>query len=65
MGGFERDNRRIRRRLEAEGWFLVRQNRPHDVYHHPVRAGRVVLPRHRGDVPIGVVRDVAKVAGWI
>ncbi|MEJ1967297.1 MAG: type II toxin-antitoxin system HicA family toxin [Rhizomicrobium sp.] len=35
----------------------------HDLFKHPARPGRIVLPRHRSISP-GVVRAVAKQAGW-
>jgi predicted RNA binding protein YcfA (HicA-like mRNA interferase family) len=49
-------------RLAREGW----QNRStggHDVYKHPQRPGRIIVPRHR-TLSIGVARTIAKVAGW-
>jgi predicted RNA binding protein YcfA (HicA-like mRNA interferase family) len=35
----------------------------HDVYKHPARPGRIILPRHRMLSP-GVARVIAKQAGW-
>jgi predicted RNA binding protein YcfA (HicA-like mRNA interferase family) len=58
----ETDRRKIVARLVREGW----QNRgggEHDVYKHPDKPGRIIVPRHRTLSP-GVARAVAKVAGW-
>ena len=49
-------------RLEQEGW-VVRHGGNHDVFKHPAKAGRIVVPRHRL-LSIGVARAIAKVAGW-
>jgi predicted RNA binding protein YcfA (HicA-like mRNA interferase family) len=64
MPRIELDARRIRARLEAEGWFIRRQDGPHDVYRHATKPGRVVIPRHRGDLLFGLARSIAKAAGW-
>jgi predicted RNA binding protein YcfA (HicA-like mRNA interferase family) len=50
-------------RLQREGW-TSRSDGGHDVFKHPTKAGRIVLPRHR-EVSIGVARVVAKQAGWL
>jgi len=50
-------------RLEREGW-VVRHGGDHDVFKHPKRSGRVVVPRHRVLSP-GVARTIARIAGWI
>jgi HicA toxin of bacterial toxin-antitoxin, len=36
----------------------------HDVYKHPKRHGRIIVPRHRTLSP-GVARVIAKQAGWL
>jgi len=48
--------------LEREGW-QCRHGGGHDVYKHPTRPGRIVVPRHRTLSP-GVAREIAKMAGW-
>jgi mRNA interferase HicA len=50
-------------RLEREGW-VVRHGGDHDVFKHPGKRGRIVVPRHRG-LSIGVAREIAKFAGWL
>jgi predicted RNA binding protein YcfA (HicA-like mRNA interferase family) len=45
-----------------EGW-EVRHGGDHDVYKHPTRPGRIILPRH-GTLSTGVARAVAKQARW-
>jgi predicted RNA binding protein YcfA (HicA-like mRNA interferase family) len=58
----ETDRTKIVARLEREGW-IGRHGGAHDVYKHPVRTGRIIVPRHRVLSP-GVARAIAKVAGW-
>lgn len=52
---------RLRHALR-DGW-IARRDGGHDVFKHPDRKGRIVLPRHR-ELSIGVARAVAKQAGW-
>ena len=53
----------IRRRLERDGWELVRHGKAHDLYRHPEREALVTLPRHKRLSPL-VVRSIARAAGW-
>ncbi|HEY2885319.1 MAG TPA: type II toxin-antitoxin system HicA family toxin [Rhizomicrobium sp.] len=62
MSAPETDRNRVAARLMREGW-IVRHGGAHDVFKHPARHGRIVLPRHRTLSP-GVARTVAKQAGW-
>ena len=48
--------------LLAQGW-VGRHGGDHDVYKHPARPGRIIVPRHRALSP-GVARAIAKAAGW-
>jgi mRNA interferase HicA len=50
-------------RLVREGW-QARHGGDHDVYKHPTRPGRIILPRHRTLSP-GVARAIAKLARWV
>jgi predicted RNA binding protein YcfA (HicA-like mRNA interferase family) len=58
----ETNRSRIVARLERDGW-QGRAGGKHDVFKHPARPGRIVVPRHRVLSP-GVAREIAKVAGW-
>ena len=50
-------------RLVREGW-QARHGGDHDVYKHPTRPGRIILPRHRTLSP-RVARAIAKQARWV
>ncbi|HKZ96173.1 MAG TPA: type II toxin-antitoxin system HicA family toxin [Hyphomicrobiaceae bacterium] len=60
---FETSTRKIIARLEREGWRNI-GGAKHDIFKHPERPGRIVVPRHRKQSP-GVARSIAKVAGWV
>jgi predicted RNA binding protein YcfA (HicA-like mRNA interferase family) len=64
MPTIETERSKVRRRLEREGWLIVRHGAEHDVYRHPAKPGTIVLPRHRV-LSMGVARQIARVAGWI
>ncbi|OAI30725.1 toxin HicA [Methylosinus sp. R-45379] len=58
------NSRDIIRRLEREGWRLVRINGSH---HHFAKDGRrnlVTVPHPRSDIPLGTARNIYKQAGW-
>ena len=59
----ETRTRRIRERLEREGWRLARHGGKHDIYSHAGSVEIIRLPRHR-TVSIGVARQIASIAGW-
>lgn len=51
-------------RLEADGWFQVRQKGSHRQYHHPSKVGSVtVAGKLSVEVPPGTLNNVLKQAG--
>lgn len=59
----ETNTLKIKTRLLADGW-SNEGGGGHDIYRHPTKEGRIVLPRHRTTSP-GVARQIAKIAGWL
>jgi predicted RNA binding protein YcfA (HicA-like mRNA interferase family) len=49
-------------RLQHEGW-INRGGGSHDVFTHPSKPGRIVVPRHR-EISPRVALGIAKDAGW-
>lgn len=49
--------------LKAEGWVLDRTKGSHHIFKHPLRAGIVVVPHPKKDLPAGTVGSIAKQAG--
>jgi predicted RNA binding protein YcfA (HicA-like mRNA interferase family) len=48
--------------LRADGWLLVRMKGSHAQYRHPTKSGLVTVPMHPGDLPIGTLKSIEKVA---
>lgn len=58
------NSRKIIKRLEQEGWVLVRTKGDHRQYKHPDRVGRVTVPHPVKDINPNTVRSIYKQAGW-
>lgn len=59
----ERNSRQIIRRLEKEGFELVKVSGSH---HKFKKNGKTVtVPHPKKDLPIGTVRGIYKQAGWL
>ena len=58
----ETNRNKVVTRLERDGW-VGRQGGDHDVFKHPARPVRIIVPRHHTLSP-GVARAIAKAAGW-
>jgi len=58
----ETNRQKVASRLAREGW-IVRHGGEHDIFKHPMKPGRIVVPRHN-TLSRGVARAIAKQAGW-
>lgn len=57
--------RDVIRRLEDEGWYLVRTRGSHRQYKHPTKPGTVTVPGKPGsDVAEKTWQSIQKQAGW-
>lgn len=63
--GLERDSRKIMRRLEFEGWVLVKTGGSHHKFKHPARKYHIVVAHPVKDIPTGTARPIARAAGWL
>ena len=52
------------KKLEDDGWFLVRANK-HRIYRHPVKKGQLTVPFHSGEIPTGTANRILKDAGLL
>ncbi len=52
------------RRLHQDGWREVNQTGSHKKFNHDDKAGTVIVPMHRGDIPTGTLRSIFRQAGW-
>jgi predicted RNA binding protein YcfA (HicA-like mRNA interferase family) len=55
--------RELIRKLEQDGWRLLRVRGSHHVYAHPAKPGLIVVAFHGGDIPKGTLRSILKQAG--
>ena len=50
--------------IKADGWYELRNNgSSHKQYKHSTKKGKVTIPFHSGDIPIGTMRSILKQAG--
>lgn len=54
----------IKRRLERDGWVVVRVKGSHHVFKHPESGKTIVLPHPKKDLGLGLVRAIYKQAQW-
>ncbi|RYG45858.1 type II toxin-antitoxin system HicA family toxin [bacterium] len=58
------NSRELVAKLEADGWFEVRQSGNHRQFQYPVKLGTVtVLIKASRDIPIGTLNSILKQAG--
>lgn len=57
------DSRTIISRIEADGWYQVRQKGSHKQFRHPTKPGLVTVPHPKRDMPIGTLRSIERVSG--
>jgi predicted RNA binding protein YcfA (HicA-like mRNA interferase family) len=57
-------SRDIIRRLEREGWTLVRITGSHHVFKNLLSGETLVVPHPKKDLGKGLVRAIYKAAGW-
>ena len=49
--------------VEKDGWTLVRVKGSHHIFEHSKKPGTVVVPVHKGTMPIGTSNGILKQAG--
>ena len=57
------NSRELIKKIEADGWELVRVTGSHHHFKHPTKAGLVTVPHPKKDLLIGTVRNILKQAG--
>ncbi len=58
------NSRDIKRRLESDGWLLIRVTGSHHVFKHPTSRQTIVLPHPKKNLGVGLVRTIYKQAQW-
>lgn len=53
----------MEKRIKYDGWYLVKQKGSHCHYRHPVKPGKVTIPKHTGDLHMDTVKSILKQSG--
>lgn len=46
--------------LKKDGWYMKSQQGSHKQFVHPTKKGKVTVPQHNGDIPIGTLNSILK-----
>lgn len=55
--------REILKILHKDGWYEVNQEGSHVQLKHPVKTGKVTVPKHSGDIAPGTLKRIYQQAG--
>jgi predicted RNA binding protein YcfA (HicA-like mRNA interferase family) len=55
-----RTHRDITKHIKSLGWSLARNRGDHEIYTHLKSPHQIIIPRHKGDLPPGIIRHVMK-----
>ena len=55
--------KKLRKMIEADGWYIVRQDGSHAQFKHPVKRNLTTLPIHDKDMKKGTAASVLRQAG--
>ncbi|MEJ8630614.1 type II toxin-antitoxin system HicA family toxin [Sphingomonas sp. I4] len=56
-------SREIISRIEADGWYEVRQKGSHKHFRHPIKAGTATVPHPEREMPIGTLKSIERQTG--
>ncbi|MCL2556905.1 MAG: type II toxin-antitoxin system HicA family toxin [Treponema sp.] len=55
--------REVLKLLKKDGWYVLEQHGSHIQMKHRAKKGKVSVPNHLGDIPLGTLRSVLAQAG--
>ncbi|HGN7118088.1 TPA: type II toxin-antitoxin system HicA family toxin [Staphylococcus aureus] len=58
-------SKEVIKKIEQDGWYLVRVVGSHHHFKHPKRKGKVTVPHPKKDLPRGTERSILKQAGLL
>ena len=61
----ERNSRKLKKLLEADGWYEVARRGSHVQFKHADKPGRVTLLHPKKDLKEGTVKSIYIQAGWL
>ncbi|WP_404711467.1 type II toxin-antitoxin system HicA family toxin [Sphingomonas sp. MMS24-J13] len=56
-------SRDVIRKIEADGWYEVRQTGSHKSFRHPVKPGTATVPHPKKHLPIGTLKSISRQTG--
>lgn len=56
-------SKEVIKKLERDGWYLVKVVGSHNHFKHPSKLGKVTVPHPKKDLPRGTERSILKQAG--
>ncbi len=51
------------RKIEADGWYFVRQTGSHRHYRHPTKPGTATVPHPKADLAKGTLKSISRQTG--
>ena len=51
------------KKIEADGWFFVRQTGSHRHYRHPTKPGIATVPHPKKHLPVGTLKSISRQTG--
>ncbi|GAA4220317.1 type II toxin-antitoxin system HicA family toxin [Sphingomonas endophytica] len=51
------------RKIEADGWYFVRQTGSHRHFRHPEKPGLATVPHPKRHLPTGTLKSISKQTG--
>ncbi|HDI7688865.1 type II toxin-antitoxin system HicA family toxin [Staphylococcus aureus] len=58
-------SKEVIKKIEQDGWYLVRVVGSHHHFKHPNRKGKVTVPHPKKDLPRGTERSILRQAGLL
>jgi len=58
------NSKEVIKRLQADGWQLVRVKGSHHQFKHPDKPSLVTVKHPDGDIPKGTLASIRRQAGW-
>lgn len=56
-------SREVIRKIEAAGWYEVRQSGSHKQFRHPDRPGTVTVPHPKAELGRGTLKSISRQSG--
>jgi predicted RNA binding protein YcfA (HicA-like mRNA interferase family) len=51
------------KKIEADGWYFVRQTGSHRHFRHPTKSGTATVPHPKKRLPIGTLKSISRQTG--